>query len=204
MLFSASMLFFQDDPAAVAGASSAWVPLASFWLGVAAVLIGLVAAAGVWTLVLKLTDVRRETERLRILADVLASLEKLVADRDDLDLRRIEHVLIDVRDGSRRLEDALLRFVESARNGTAAPGTELVPFVRQDGLGERVTNRLLALGYERVQIVTRTEKLHELGAKDGEVLVEARRSGVLHKGRILIRGGQLADVEMNPAYSIFP
>ncbi len=197
------MLFFQDDPGA-AGQASAWLPQASFWLGVAAVLIGLVVAAGVWTLVSRLTEVRRETERLRGLADVLAALEKLVADRDDLDLRRIEHVLIDVRDGSRRLEEALLRFVESAHNGRTSPGSELVPYARPEGLGERVTNRLLALGYERVQIVTRMEKLRELGASDGEVLVEARRNGVLHKGRVLVRGGQLSDVEMNPAYSIFP
>lgn len=203
MLFSAPMLFFQEDPAAVTGAGG-WLPEASFWLALATLLVAGVVAAGVWTLVLRLTDLRRESERLRSLADIQAALERLVADRDDLDLRRIEHVLIDVRDGSRRLEDALLRFVEVARGaGNGAVGSELVP-ARPDVLAERVTNRLLALGYERVQIVTRAEKLLELGAKDGEVLVEARRSGVLHKGRVLVRGGQLSEVEMNPAYSIFP
>jgi len=27
---------------------------------------------------------------------------------------------------------------------------------------------------------------------------------VLHKGRVLMRGGRMSDVELHPAYSIFP
>jgi len=199
------MLFFQDEAGKLAGGASAWHAEGLFWLGLAAVLVLALATVGIWTLVLRLSELRRGSERLRRLDEIQAALERLVADRDDLDLRRIEHVLIDVRDGSRRLEDALLRSLELSRGAAPAPASaEIVPYGARDGLGERVTNRLLALGYERVQIVTRAEKLLELAAHDGEVLVEARRGGVLHKGRILVRGGQLSDVEMNPAYSIFP
>ena len=39
---------------------------------------------------------------------------------------------------------------------------------------------------------------------DRSVLVEAQRQGVLHKGRVAVRDGRLSDVELSPAYSIFP
>ena len=48
------------------------------------------------------------------------------------------------------------------------------------------------------------EKLLELVARDGEILIEANKSGVLHKGRVLVRSGRIANVELHPAYSIFP
>ena len=38
----------------------------------------------------------------------------------------------------------------------------------------------------------------------GEVLVEVERQGVLHKGRVRVRGGAVGDVDVNPTYSIFP
>jgi hypothetical protein len=187
----------------VLAAQPGWLAEAAFWLGAIAVLVGVAIGAGVWTLVLRLREVRRASEPLRSLEELKLRLDRLVTDRDDLDLRRIEHLLIDLRDGQGRLEDALLRFVEAAREGGAA-STELAPHLGQDLLGERVTNRLLALGYERIQIVTRSEKMLELAQNDGEILVEARRNGVLHKGRVLVRGGSLTEVEIHPAYSIFP
>jgi len=117
----------------------------------------------------------------------------------------VEHLLIDLRDAQQRLEDALLRSLEAVR-GPALAGEGAGPGSASggEGLGERVVNRLLALGYERAQIVTPSEKLLELAADDGEVLVEARQGGVLHKGRIVVRGGRLTDVDVHPSYSIFP
>jgi hypothetical protein len=35
-------------------------------------------------------------------------------------------------------------------------------------------------------------------------LVEARRGGVQCKGRVLVRDGVVVDVEVKPAYSMFP
>ena len=124
-------------------------------------------------------------------------------------VRRIEHVLLDLRDTQKRLEDGIMRTIESGRaQATDTAGTSaLVPAASAHSpisIGERVTNRLLAMGYERVQIITRAEKLVELASKDGEVMIEARRDGVLHKGRVLMRGGRMSDVELHPAYSIFP
>ncbi len=180
-----------------------WLAEASFWLALASVLTAAAGAVGIWALVSGLRELRAGTQRLNVLQEIDHKLARLVADREDLDLRRIEHVLLDLRDTQRRLEDALLRTFE-ARSLPSSPGRELAPVPLPESIGERVVNRLLSLGYEQVEIVTRFEKLAELARSDGEVLVEAKREGVLHKGRVSLRLGRLADVEMTPTYSIFP
>lgn len=190
-----------------AGAAPDWMIETAFWLAVASFLAAGAATAGVWTIVARIRQLHEDGRRLEVLEEIDVKLGKLVAERDDLDLRRIEHVLLDVRDTQKRLEDAILRTLEAGRAAAAeAPDTALVipAAPAPHALAERVTNRLLAMGYERVQIITRTEKLAELASRDGEVTVEARRGGVLHKGRVLMRGGRLGEAELHPAYSIFP
>jgi hypothetical protein len=100
-----------------------------------------------------------------------------------------------------RLEAAVESLGESlAREREVA----LVAAPPAPALFERVTDRLHALGYERVQIVTDSEHLDEIAAGDGDVLVEAARQGVLHKGRVRVRSGLVAGVDVHPTYSIFP
>jgi hypothetical protein len=199
------MLFARDEAGALATGVPGWVPEAVFWVLIALLVVGAALTILGWFMFVRVREIRGEVARLEALGEMQRQVERLNADRDDLDLRRIEHVLIDVRDGQARVEDALLRAIEAIRTPATTHGDgALVPVGAGAGLGERVVNRLLALGYERVQIVTRSEKLHELGAKDGEVLVEARREGVLHKGRVVVRSGRIAEVEVHPAYSIFP
>jgi hypothetical protein len=165
------------------------------------------AAAAAWTLVARAREFVGQSRGLEHLPAVARDVAALAADRGDLDLRRIEHVLIELRDAQVRLEDVLMRHAEATRaallNGEASTA---LPAIAGGGeaLAERAINRLLAMGFERIQIVTRAEKLAELGARDGEVLVEARKGGVLHKGRVLVRTGRIANVELHPAYSIFP
>ena len=180
---------------------AAWTSEALFWVAVAGLVAVVVAAVGAWAVVLHLREVLEEVRRLARLEELDQKLGRLVEDREDLDLRRLEHVLIDLRDGQRRLSDALLQLAER-RDSIAS--RELVVPADAGAVSERVTNRCLALGFERIHLVSRSEELDELLRKDGEVLVEARKDGVLHKGRVLLRGGRIADVEMNPAYSIFP
>jgi len=140
----------------------------------------------------------------------LSELRQQVAgwagDRETLDLRRIEHVLVDVRDGHRRVEDALLRTVElSARPATVqgAPGPTDGGDI--DALIERITNRMLAMGYERVQVVTPRADLENLPAESRcEVSIEALRGGVTHKGRVMLSAGRISDIAMQPPYAMFP
>ena len=201
MLFSAPMLFFQDEGGALASGSSGWLPEATFALLFVLVAVALAGVALLWLIVGRLRALESRVAVLERIEDIQASLARLLQERDDLDLRRMEHLLVDLRETQERLEDALLRTVEGARARSETQA--IVPHTSED-VGERIVNRLLALGFERVQIVTRSEKLIELAQNGGEVLVEARRQGVLHKGRVVIRGGRISDVEVHPAYSIFP
>ncbi len=175
-----------------------------FWISLGVLVSLVVCTAGVWALVTHLRRVREEGGRLAVLGEIDQKLARLVAAREDLDVRRMEHILIDIREGQKQLEDALLRIAERAQAPVTADTLGLAPLAGDESVGERVVNRLLALGFEQVQLITRPEKLQELGHRDGEVLVEAKRAGVLHKGRVSLRAGRLADVNMNPAYSIFP
>ncbi|HVS19066.1 MAG TPA: hypothetical protein VMT18_10740 [Planctomycetota bacterium] len=173
-------------------------------LAAAGLVMGVVLAIGLWVAIALLRELRGELRRLSTLESIEAALARLTAQRGDLDLRRIEHVLIELRDGGRRLEDAWLAAGQSPR---AAEGPERHP-VRPASLAERVTNRLLALGYERVRLVTTPAELAALAAEpgggDGEIVVEARRAGAPCKGRVLLRAGALTEVEVRSAYTVFP
>ncbi len=121
-------------------------------------------------------------------------------ERAEIDLSRTERLLGEIRDRLGELDARLAAFAEEAvrtREVTLVPPAPAC-------LGERVTNRLLALGYERVQIVTDSDVLDGIGPGDGEVLVEVHRQGVLHKGSVRVRDGSVADVDVHPTYSIFP
>jgi hypothetical protein len=110
--------------------------------------------------------------------------------------------LIDMRDGLKRLEERVLA-AQSPAIATPVTSDLLIPAPPLN-LSERITNRLLAHGFGEVQILIDDEELNRLHQQDGEVVVEARRAGVLHKGRVPIRNGRIDRVEMNPAYSVFP
>ncbi|MCE9594485.1 MAG: hypothetical protein K8S98_09845 [Planctomycetes bacterium] len=174
------------------------------WIDVLLVVCAAAAALGVWVVHRRLTELERAAGALGHLEELAVSVKKLAGDRGDLDLRRVEHVLIEIRDAQRRLEDALLRVSEQA---LARGGSSLAPaanFATGGGLAERVVTRLVALGYDRVQILPPAEELARIAAGDGEVTVEARRNGVACKGRVLVRGGALTEVDLKPAYATFP
>ena len=200
-----SVLSFLSEPPRLAPAAleiPAWMIEAGFWIAVVLVVAAVATAVGVWSLVTGIQKLREEEKRLELLGEIEGHLVRLVAMREDLDLRRVEHLLIDIRDAQKRISEALLQGQGTARSSTAETGV-LVPASPQT-LTERLTNRLLAQGFDQVQVLTREEELGGLRESDGDVLVEARRDGVLYKGRVLVRGGRIDGVDMNPAYSVFP
>jgi hypothetical protein len=164
----------------------------------------LATALAVWVSALHLKTIERRLAELDRLSEIKSAIQPLVDSRGELDLRRLEHVLLDIRDGQRRVEERLLSVLESSQVRSihgealelAAPGAS--------SLADRVVTRLLALGYERVQLVTPAEELSKLAEGDGEILVEARRDGAPCKGRVSVRGGRLTDVHIQAAYSAFP
>jgi len=192
-------------PLQATDAVPAWLAASTPWLLLVLVLAALGVLVGVWVAVARLRQLETVARHLQAVEEIRHGLTRLVADRGDLDLRRVEHVLLELRDGQKRLEDALLARVQSPRP-LHAPESSLVG--APISLAERVTNRLLALGYDRVRLVTAAEELDRLGSAegeaDGEIVVEARRDGVLCKGRVRLRRGALTDVEVQPAYKLFP
>jgi hypothetical protein len=175
------------------------------WIGVAAcvILLGTVLAA--WVCALHLKSIERRLSELDRLSELKTAIQPLVDRGGDLDLRRLEHVLIDIRDGQRRVEERLLSVIESTHERSLhTSSSELVATSGSSSLADRVVTRLLALGYERVQLLTSSEEFQYLADHDGEILVEARRDGAPCKGHVSVRGGRLADVQIQAAYSAFP
>ena len=147
--------------------SSDWLLSTIPWLlGLCAVAAG-ATAAGVWLLHTRLRELARLAERLSALEPIQTTLARVAREREDLDLRRIEHVLIEIRDGQRRLEDSLLRAAQVAHHGELARG---LPASDGAGLSERIVQRLIAHGYEHVQVVPTLEELAKLFEAEFEAL----------------------------------
>ena|SRR5689334_8304454 len=162
-----------------------------------------VAALGVWQILARLKSAEKHLERLQDLAVLRERVERLSAAQPELDLRRLEHVLLDLRDATKRTEERLLSLVEGqlARSGS---GLAVAGAAGSALLSERIVTRMLSLGYERVQLVTPPAELEPLLGGEGTVALEARRDGVACKGRVKIKAGAIQDVQMQAAYSAFP
>ena len=178
------------------------------------VLLGLVVAllAGLAILVARLgaraAALEERASALDKLEPLAGHVRKLAESEDALDLRRLEHVLVDIRDGQRRVEERLLGLVESLEHSRdvlhpQAPQSPPTPGGAAP-LAERVVTRLLALGYERIELLTPLDDIESLADDDGELVVEARKDGSLHKGRVHVRSGAIVDVQLRSTYEAFP
>lgn len=188
----------------------------SSWFLAAAALFAAVGAIAAWLLVVRARRLEEKLERLAKLDDVAAQVTRLAERDEELDLRRLEHVLIDIRDGQRRVEDRLLALLESrARAGddagratsvSAEPDATLPATHDATGaaLSDRVVSRLLSLGYERIVLVTPSAELGRIAREGGAIVVEARRDGAACKGRVLVADGRIHDLQIQSAYSTFP
>lgn len=195
-------------------ATAAPLPLsddsASFWVLAILVVVAVLGIVVLLRIARRLASMEAAGEKRNDLLDELGTrLKKLEAERADIDLRRTEHVLIDIRDGLKGLEDAVIeaasrptvveREIVTAPDAPAEPPPDAADIVR-----ERLHNRLAALGYERVQLLGDHE-LYEMAALGrAEIPVEARRNGVIHKGRCIVEKGRVLDVRMDPPYRLFP
>ena len=85
----------------------------------------------------------------------------------------------------------------------------LEPFFSRGGQIERVVPKMdraeaiQPLVDRLIEAIHTSPAVHRL-PEDPLAVVEARREGVLQKGRVVVRAGALTEVEMKPAYSIFP
>ena len=95
------------------------------------------------------------------------------------------------------------RAIEAALSAAGAPGVAGGP-ESPARLSQRVRAHLTGLGYESVEIVTPRDELESERAFSGAIVVEARRSGSVHKGQVVLEDGAVADVELRPAHRLFP
>ena len=173
------------------------------------ILLGLIALM-LWALVSRLRANDARLARLDRLDEIRTAVKRMAGSGEGLDLRRLEHVLIDIRDGQKRLEERLVGLLEVTRlEASQAPETvasEGPDRLTAAGLIERLHARLMAMGYERVQLLTSFDEVASLvdAGGEGELRVEARRDGVSCKGRVRVSGGVISAVELQASHAMFP
>lgn len=175
------------------------------WIASLTALCAAAAAVAAWLLVTRAKHIEDRLNRLERLDGLFDEVKKLTAPDQDLDVRRVEHVLIDIRDGQKRVEERLLAVLESNRRETLAENAgRSLPLDSASSLQDRIVTRLLALGYERIVLVTSPLDMTRIASEGGAIVVEARRDGAACKGRAIIEGGRIQDIQIQSAYSTFP
>jgi hypothetical protein len=166
------------------------------------------ALAGVGIVVLIM--LYKRSERLEARLGVLDALDRLEGSVEALkeglggvDLERLEHLVEDLRDTNRRIGRQL---VELAERSVEMEPESLERVQRPVGamLGERITNRLIFLGCERIELLVGAGDLERIAAEGGDVGFEARRDGAVAKGQVSIADGRLVDVDISTSHQMFP
>lgn len=178
------------------------------WGSVAVLVLGLVAFGVLLGRLRKLEALLKQQDTRIATEEIRAALAKAAEDRGDLDHRRLEHVLNEVRGGIKRTESSVLAVIETqaSQANQPAPARSSEPRPRQASLRERITNRLLALGYSDIRFVTPSEEIQAIADEngDGSVAIEAHQGATQVKGRVQIRSGGIDDIDLKSFYSMFP
>ena len=176
------------------------------WIGFALLATLGACAWPLWILVRRFRRFEARLGKLEVLERIESVLARVLDERDDLDLRRLEHVLVELRDDLRRQSERLVSTVELLRQRSEArTSTGAVPEATPGAtLAERVVSRLLAQGFDRIDLLTPAEEFEAIARGEGEVQVEARRDGAPHKGRVRVRDGVIVDVHLRSSYQVFP
>lgn len=175
------------------------------WIGFALLAVLGACAWPLWILIGRFRRLEKRLGKLEVLERIESVLARVLDERDDLDLRRLEHVLVELRDDVRRQNERLISTLESLRQRSdARTSAAVAPEAPGNGLAERIISRLLAQGFERIDLLTPAEEFESIARSEGEVQVEARRDGTPHKGRVRVRDGVIVDVHLRSSYQVFP
>lgn len=182
------------------------LPLAALTTGEFVWLIAVLVLAGCLgvglVLVRRLGQLTERLGGLKRLDSLDQRVKGLAESQGALDLRRLEHVLVDLRDSQKRSEERIAQALEAREHEPSVEASPGAPAPAR--LPERVINRLVALGYERIELLTPAAEFEALVEGEGEIRVEARRSGATYKGRVLVNQGAIVEVALRPPYEIFP
>ncbi|HHI79883.1 MAG TPA: hypothetical protein ENK02_07860 [Planctomycetes bacterium] len=127
-------------------------------------------------------------ERLRELCN---GLQSLGTKRIETQVADLQVVLMEIRDLLARPQEAPLE-VPVMGASTAL----------ETSLPQLVLGRLTQLGYERISIVSDLEGVDPHSAV--RVVVEASRGGMPVKGSLVVRGGEILEMDLKSSYTTFP
>lgn len=169
-------------------------------------LLGLGLLAGILiaivVLLVRLSVLEKRLGSLDTLGAIDAKLKAMSGSQANLELRRLEHLLVDIRDGQKRADQRLAQALENREREPASESD--VQAAGPSRLAERIINRLLSQGYERIEILTPAKEFEQMVNGDGEVRVEARRGGAAYKGRVKVQAGSILEVHLRAPFAIFP
>ncbi len=174
---------------------------ASPWAELATALFAAVGVGLLYYLYRRSESLEDRLKDLEGLGRLESSLDSLKEGMDAVDLERLEHLVEDLRDTNRRIGRQLLELTE--RTVSEEPPQETSRPVGAM-LGERITNRLIVLGCERIELLVGAGDLEHIAAEGGEVGFEARRDGALAKGRVEVADGRLTNVDISTSHQMFP
>jgi hypothetical protein len=163
----------------------------------------LVAYVLVHLRLVRFEDYLRELLTLRTLDErtrqMTESLGKVNLDRIENGLHLLHEDLEDLRETTAQVEGAIVRIPASEPVAAA-------PVAASNKLSDRVRAlvevRLLQLGYGNLRILSDLENTDFGGVV--EVLVECEKGRMPCKGRVLLQGGELRDVQMQTVAQSFP
>jgi len=152
-----------------------------------------VAVAGLWWIVRRLNALEsglKDLSSLSLVPDRLHALAKVI---EELDPKAVQAEFDRIHDSLSRLED--LAVTDSAADDGG------------DGASRPTTVRALAIrwlrdeGYYSARILNEDD---ELSGQEVEVVVEAIRDGLRHRGHVLVCGNEIQEANLDPSYSMFP
>ena len=94
--------------------------------------------------------------------------------------------------------------IEPPAQGHAPARQDAVPTDPVAAALALVRARLESQGYSSVEIITPREEITGDVCRSGSVVVEARRSGAVCKGRVQLEDGAPVDVVLRPGHEMFP
>lgn len=152
-----------------------------------------VAVAGLWWIFRRLNSMEsglKELSPLALIPDRLHALAKVI---EELDPEAVKAEFDRIHDALSRLEDLAVTGPEA---GVAGEGTS-----RQVRVRALVIRWLRDEGYYSARILNEDD---ELNGHEIEVVVEAVKEGLFHRGHVLVHGNEIQEAHLDPSYSMFP
>jgi hypothetical protein len=137
-------------------------------------------------------------ERLQGVSEVI---ERVRLDRVEEQLGRLHEDLVEIRDGTARLERTLHRDL-SQTISVATPAAGGADGSSGERARAAIETRLLSLGYGELNVISDLSSVRL--DEQYEIKVECLRDHMPHKGTVVFKNGSVVDVNLQSAAQSFP